>query len=140
MKQIKLITCLFLVVVLCCSCGFFGEQSYTCDVDKVQSIQVISLDNYVEGQYRYEYTVLCEVTDKSAFIERLNSIECVVNRGEPSVLNVGYIVIRIDYFNGDYDLLYPNAQWKNRDGINETGYFFFNQEQFNKLICDYMSE
>ena len=41
------------------------------------------------------------------------------------------------YSNGDYDLLYSNAQWCNRYGVNQYGYFFFDDEQFNSLISNY---
>ena len=54
--------------------------------------------------------------------------------GEPGRLKTGYTVIRVDYLNGDYDLLYANAQWFHRDGANQNGYVFFDKFQFDTLI------
>lgn len=142
MKRINLsfwILCITLVI-LCSSCGFFGPQKYVCEVENVESIQIVRIDDYVEGEYRYEYTVLSHVFDQETFVNKLNSLEHSVNWGEPSQLDINYIVIRIDYSNGDYDLIYPNAQWFNRSGVNEYGFFFFDEEQFNELISDYTTE
>ena len=72
------------------------------------------------------------------FVEQLNDLKHSVNWGEPSQLDIGYVVIRIDYLNGDYDLLYPNAQWFNRSGVNQYGYFFFDAEQFDALVSAYL--
>ena len=142
MKTSKYLLCAFcaVLILLCTSCGFFGDQRYICDVGEVESIQIIRLDDYVEGEYRYEYTVLSTITDHAEFVDRLNSLKHSVNWGEPSQLDINYIVIRIDYHNGDYDLLYHYAQWFNRSGVNNYGYFFFDDEQFNALIADYLTE
>ena len=142
MKRIRIMLCMLFTVSMCflCSCGFFGNRQYVCEVNDVQSIQIVSLDKYIEGEYRYEYTVLCEIDDHAKFVEQLNDLKHSVNWGEPGQLDEGYVVIRIDYLNGDYDLLYPNAQWMNRSGENQYGYFFFDEEQFDALISKYLSE
>lgn len=133
------ILCIFLVTI-CCSCGWFGPQRYICEADEVESVQIIRLEKYVEGEYRYEYTVLSEIADRSVFIERLNNLKHSVNWGEPSQMDIGYVVIRIVYLNGDYDLLYPNAQRFHRSGVNNSGFFFFDEEQFQTLISEYTAE
>ena len=138
MKKMVLILCIVLSLLFC-SCGLFGDQRYACEVDEVKSVQIVRLDKYVEWEYRYEYTVLCEITDRSAFIEQLNNLKHFVNWGEPSQLDIVYVVIRIDYLNGDYDLIYSNAQCFNRSRVNQNGYFFFDEEQFNLLISHYLA-
>lgn len=140
MKGICFISLCVLSVVLiclCCGCGFFGDQRYTCEVENVKSVQIISLDKYVEGEYRYEYTVLYEIPNNSVFVEDLIGIKHTVNWGDPMQMDVGYTVIRIDYLNGDYDLIHSNAQCFHRSGVNQYGYFFFDKEQFNALITKY---
>lgn len=127
-------------MLFCVSCGLIGDQKYDCDAAAVDTVQIVKLENYVEGEYRYEYTVLSEITDKAAFIERLNNMEHSMNWGDPYVLESGYVVIKIDYLNGDYDLIYSNAQWFNRSGVNQDGYFCFDKEQFDLLISDYSKE
>ena len=140
MKVMRLILCIALMLSLC-SCRAFIDiiwDRYECPVDEVERVQIVKLDKYVTGEYRYEYIVLSEISDYYDFIERLNNIKCGVNLGEPIVLHEGYIVIKIDYINGDFDLLYDGAQWFNRDGINNTGFYVFDEEQFETLIEDYL--
>jgi hypothetical protein len=70
----------------------------------------------------------------------LNELDHSVNWGDPRQMDVQYIVIKIDYSNGDFDLIHPDAQCFNRSGVNQYGYFFFDDEQFNSLISDYVNE
>ncbi|MBQ1210338.1 MAG: hypothetical protein IIX68_00865 [Clostridia bacterium] len=141
MKRLLFSSLTFVILILlCCSCGFLGPQKYNCDADAVESIQIVSLDDYVEGEYRYDYTVLVQIDEVDEFVARLNNLKHSVNWGEPSQMNEGYVVIRIEYKNGDFDLLYPFAQCFNRDGTNQYGFFFFDEGQFNNLISDYTNE
>ena len=142
MKAIKLIFCLLSTIpmLLFCSCGFFGEQEYYCDIDKVRAVQIVCLNTYIEGEYRFEYIILCEISDIAIFIDRLNNLKHSVNWGDPGWLNQGDVVIRIDYQNGDYDLIHPNVQKLNRSGVNHNGYFFFDKNEFDSLISDYLTE
>ena len=139
MKRILLLLCI-VSVLFYCSCGFFGRQTYVCDVEMVDSIQIVRLDEYVEGEYRYEYTVLSQIPDQDAFVSRLNKVKHSVNWGDPQQLDIQYIVIKIEYRNGDFDLIHSDAQWFNRSGVNQYGYFFFDDEQFISLISDYINE
>ena len=139
MKRILLLLCV-VSVLFCCSCGFFGRQTYVCDVEMVDSIQIVRLDKYVEGEYRYEYTVLAQISDHETFVSRLNEVDHSVNWGDPRQMDINYIVIKIDYSNGDFDLIHPDAQCFNSSGTNQYGYFFFDDEQFNSLISDYIDE
>lgn len=139
MKKVIFPVCIILML-LCCSCGLFGDQRYFCDVEKVDSIQIVQLDQYVEGEYRYEYTILSQITDFETFVLHLNELDHSVNWGDPRQMDVQYIVIKIDYSNGDFDLIHPDAQCFNRSGVNQYGYFFFDDEQFNSLISDYVNE
>ena len=137
MKRFLLPLCIILIL-LCCSCGLVGDQRYVCDVEKVDSVQIVRLDKYVEGEYRYEYTVLSQVSDYETFVSHLNDLDHSVNWGDPRQMDVQYIVIKIDYSNGDFDLIHPDAQCFNRSGTNQYGYFFFDDEQFLSLISKYV--
>ena len=139
MKRILFPLCVALVL-LCCACGLVGDQRYVCDITKVDSIEIVRLDKYVQGEYRFEHTVLSQVSDCDTFVSRLNGVDHSVNWGDPCQMNEGYIVIRIDYRNGDFDLIHPDAQCFNRSGANRYGYFFFDDEQFETLISDYVKE
>ncbi len=127
-------------LLLLCSCGLFGPQKYECEIDEVKSIQIIRLDQYVEGEYRFEYTVLSQISDIETFVDKLNQLEHSVNWGDPRQMYEQYIVIKIEFYNGDFDLIHSNAQCFNRSNENNYGYFFFDDEQFNELISAYIAE
>ena len=139
MKNIKLSICALciIIVVLSCSCGLFASERYSCNIEEVKSIQIVSLGGFNKEEWKYEYTVISEISDCETFVNRLNDVKYSVNLGEPTVLNPGYTVILINYKNGYYDLLHSGAQRYYRDGRFVTGYVFFNTEQFNALISDY---
>ena len=142
-KITRLVSFCFLcgiLILLCSACGFFGEQRYFCDANEVESVQIVRLDRYVEGEYRYEYSVLAKIADCTSFVSQLNRIKHTVNWGDPYLVDVGYIVIRIEYHNGDYDLIHKDAQWFHRSGENNGGDFFFDDEQFDSLISAYISD
>ncbi len=142
MRKNRLPICMLCMVIIafCCSCGFFGDQRYLCEMDKVESVQIVRLDQYIEGECRYEYTVLSQISDHAAFIDRLNALKHSVNWGDPRQMDVQYVVIKIDYRNGDFDMIHPDAQCFNRSGVAQYGFFFFDDEQFNTLIADFMKE
>ena len=139
MKKILLFLCA-ISLFFGSSCGFFGAREYMCEIETVNAIEIVQLKEFVQEEYHYEYTVLATITDCPAFVYRLNNIKHSVNWGEPGTFSLGYIVIRILYLNGDYDLLYPNAQMFHRDGVNQYGYFFFDADAFHSLIRDYMTK
>ena len=142
MKKTYLPLCMLCIVsmLLCCSCGFLGDQKYECEVTEVESIQIVRLDEYIEGECRFEYAILAEITDHATFINKLNNLKHSVNWGDPTHMELEYVVIKIVYHNGDFDLIHQKAQWFNRDGRNRSGFFFFDQNQFLALISEYVTE
>ena len=141
MKKTRRLLCIpcIILILLCCSCSFFYDP-YFCEFTEVESIQIIRLNKYVEEAYTYEYTVLADISDIEAFVERLNKIEQSDYWGAPYVMFEGYVVINITYSNGDYDWLHQDVQLLHRSGVNNDGYFFFDDEQFLALISDYWTE
>ena len=75
-----------IIMVVCTSCGLIGNQEYICEVDNVSSIEIVKLDKYVEGEYRYDYTVLALISDHSTFVDKLNHLKHSVNWGEPGTV------------------------------------------------------
>lgn len=128
------------IMLLCCGCGLLGEQEFSCNVDEVKTIQIVTLDEYIKEEYRFEYTVLAEVSDHSYFIDRLKSIKTTFMWGEPFVLEIGFTVIRIEYLNGDYDLIDSYVQSKKRGDEKLSGRLIFDKEQFEALISEYVTE
>ena len=136
MKVMRLSLCLLCVIIslLCCSCGFLGNQRYTCEISDVESIQLVKFGNGVID----EDTVLAQISDCPKFVSELNSLEQSVNWGEPSVIYENDVVIRIHYLNGDYDYIHSDTQVFYRNSEVGTGYFWFDTEQFDALISSYL--
>lgn len=142
MKKSRLMLCAFCIIlmVLCSSCGLFGPQRYTCNVDEVESVQIVIFEGYNNIEEKFIYTILSQISDYETFVERLNKVEHSVNWGDPRVIKVQDVVIKIDYRNGDFDLLHADAQLVNRSGESNSGYFFFDDEQFNALVSEYLTQ
>ena len=140
----KRVFSVFLIVCTCvhlAACGLFGMQSYKCNENDVESIEIVSIDAYPEqpGEM-YKYSVVGNVTEISEFVTRLNSMDFSKNWGDPTVMKEGYNVIKINYFNGACDLIHYRAQrFFTADGQVSTGYFFFDKEQYTELIKRYNS-
>ena len=124
-----------IVLLLSSFISTFTYPDYHCDVNEVKSVSIVRLDDYVQSEYRYNYTVLAEITDVDTFLDRLNHVK---NRGRMGMTSLfeGDVVIRIEYQNGDYDLLQQYAQRFNRNGDNQVGWYEFDEE-FEQLLTDY---
>lgn len=131
------IVLLFVVLVASCSSC---TSKYTCDWSSVESIRIITLNEYLTGQYMYDFDVLCEIKNEEIkdFVKQLNKIDCSINRGEPLLLNSGYTVVMIDYKNGDFDLLHYSAQWLKRADNVRYGFYYFDEIQFTALVSSYL--
>ena len=127
-------------MLVCCGCGLFVKQEFTCNVDEVKKIEIVTFDGYKKNEPGFKYTVLTEISDHSYFVDRLKAIKTSVNWGDPQMFEKGYTVIRIEYLNGDYDLIHCNAQFKKRDDKTNSGYLFFDVMQYNALISKYVPE
>lgn len=136
-----LFTSLIVVIIFSLSACLYVPASYVCDSSKVESVQIIELGKWDEETREYHYTVLVDVIDHSVFIERLNNLEdndFFFIFGDPDVFFNGDVAIRINYLNGDYDLIKCKIQNFYRSGVCESGRVSFNQDQFDALINDYL--
>jgi hypothetical protein len=125
---------------LCSSCGLFSPQHYVCDAVNVDSIQLVQLGQFIEEENEFKCIVLSEITDIETFVNRLDGVGHSVNWGDPTMLHEEDTVIKINYKTGDFDLLHWYAQLFNRAGTYKTGYFFFDEDEFNSLVSDYLQE
>ena len=136
----KSLLMLIVVAVLCSGCALF-TQKFQCNASDVETISIVEVNEGRDenGNFEYQEKLLCEVTDVSAFIATLNSIECRINGGDPVSIELGSIAIKITYKNGDRDLLTHNAQMLYRidTGYDSEGFWWFDQEQFEALISKY---
>ena len=130
--------CIITVVVL--SSCYWSYPPYICDVKQVKSVEIVTLHKFIKEEHRYGYTVIEQVSDYSTFVNNLNKVEQSIIGSPPPVLNENDTVIKIDYLNGDYDLIHQDAQCFCRSGQIEGGHYFFEDDQFNALISGYLAE
>lgn len=129
----KIISLLCLLCLLLCSCGFGRKIEW--DVDSIESINIVELGEWNEENFRYEITVLCEISNCSEFVDRLNELEQhKIIYGQPRVLHKGATAIQINYLNGDFDLVACLVQSTYRSGEYNYRQVTFDSEQFSGLI------
>ncbi len=117
-------------------CVFIGGERYTCEAYNVEAIEIIQLGELNEDKNEYDYTVLREIEDISTFVNRLNELKQRERYWGAAYFLADYVVIKIDYPNGDYDMLHHTAQLFYRDGVYTYEGFIFDMEQFNSLVSD----
>ena len=124
-------------MLLCYSCGFFGAKKYESDVDTVKSIQIVRLEESEQEGEDYKYTVLATVYDHQKFFDKLDDVKQTEMSGGPQILLRPCTVIRIEFQNGDVDLLADYAQERIRSNVTHLGYIIFDEKQFAELIYGY---
>lgn len=143
MKPIKVLFSLAIILLCVIVCGCrphpWRDGEYKCEVENVESVQIVCIGE-TDDDYRFTCTVLCDVADKDSFLDQLNALDYRGGSTPPKPLKVGYVVIRINYFNGDYDYIYQNSQKFYRGDEDLTRQFLFDEEQFNALISEYLEE
>ena len=63
--------------------------------------QIVKLGKYVEEKYRYKYTIFSQIFHYEIFLSHLNGVEYFENWGALCQMDIQYIVIKIDYSDGD---------------------------------------
>ena len=151
MRPIRIFALILTVIILfsCTACFAFIPINYSCDIDTVESIQIIELGQRDDSEQwavqtdEDAYTVLVEVEDDIIFAKRLNELimdPLHLILGDPPMLFKGYIVIRVNYKNGDYDLVKDGLQVLCRSGEYDYQYGQFISWQYEALLSDYLPE
>ena len=134
---------LIVVFIFSLSACVYAPASYVCDTNTVDSVQIVRIGQLNEETREFEYAVIVDIVDCSTFVGRLNNLEdndFFFLLGDPDVFFDGDVAIRVNYHNGDYDLLKCKVQKFYRSGVSASGRVSFKQDQFNALIDDYLPE
>lgn len=126
----------FLVIaslLLLCGCVPDEKNTFRDHLDEIVSIQIVELTGYDESN-RFAGTVIAEISDIEAFKEDLLNVEYHSLFGTPMELYVGYVVIKLTYNSGNYDLIHYSAQKEYREDRSNYGHTVFDQQQFEELI------
>ncbi|KAF0092086.1 MAG: hypothetical protein FD141_270 [Fusobacteria bacterium] len=136
---------LYLILMIFLSHAFIlsscerAEYPFNQNTENIVKVEVILMGE-LQGLYtEHEVTVIKEVSLKdSKFLDDFRKIECKRGFGDPTVLTHGDKGFKIIYKNGDYEIITYGAQGRHRsDKYFSTGYYNFDEEQFNDLVEKY---
>ena len=112
---------LIVVFIFSLSACVYAPASYVCDINTVDSVQIVRIGQLNEETREFEYAVIVDIVDCSTFVGRLNNLEdndFFFLLGDPDVFFDGDVAIRVNYHNGDYDLLKCKVQKFYRSGVS----------------------
>ena len=115
------------------------EYPFNQSEENIVKVEVILMGE-LQGLYtEHEVTVIKEVSLKdSKFIDDFRKIDCKRAFGDPAELTPGDKGFKVIYKNGDYQIITQSTQGRHRSGkYFNTGYYSFDEEQFNDLIEKY---
>ena len=113
----------FITLLLCLvSCGNKSTYKFMYSDDEISTI---SLVNVSVGD-KVEQKKLTDINNIHGFLKDFRNVSCYTWWGDPIGLTEDCCVIRIDYQNGDYELIYWNgkAEYQQDRGFrNYRGYY-----------------
>lgn len=129
-----------------CGCNSARGFEFLNSVDMITKVEIVMTmdpqksDSNNKGILPLSTTVLKELSKKEQedFLIKIQNIACDVIYNDPTVLEAGNIAFRINYSNGDYELITAYAQASYKSNIyKRTGHFGFDKEEFDELINAY---
>lgn len=143
MKKISILFVL-ICITFCVSCRHREVYNFLNSFDKISSISIVRVSFDTNDELREEE--LLKVENAHTFIKDFETIDCYKYFGDPRGLLNGVDndeVIKIDYQNGEYELInwFGQSEYTISRGFSYyAGYSVFDEEQFNSLIDEYLDE
>ena len=130
MRKTYYIIAITFFLLFCCSCS--REYKFIHSIDEINNIEIIEISE--------KETVVKKVLsdeERSEFIIDFRKIKCFSYFNDPSSPAVG-TAIKINYSNGDYEIISREDQdiYKNKRLL--TGMSYFDSEEFDNLIKKYL--
>ena len=140
MKRINII--LFIISCLVIFATGCGKKQYPFmqSVSNIVKIEVIIMGEIHDPYTKHEYTLIkaLSLNENNKFIDDLKNIECKRMFGDPQTLTTGHQGFKINYSNGEYEIIAYTAQGEHTNGkYLSNGYYLFDEEQFNDLLEKY---
>ena len=124
----------------CIGCGEI-EYEFLHSTDEIITIQIVQKSEYTDHRINAEYIEICEISDKEAFLTDFYAVRCNRIFDDPHLIPANAIVVRIEYVNGDYELINYSGQIRVYEGeILPYGFFYLNYESFDQLLEKYLPE
>jgi hypothetical protein len=117
--------------------------------EEISTIEVVVVGElvYVGTEYVMnlmpEFTLIRELPKEEIpkFLKDFNKVDCYEYFFHPGTVDVGDVVFKITYFNGDYQLISINNQARlKNNNYNYMGRYYFDDEQFEELMNKYSQD
>ena len=110
-------------------------------VDKIELVKISEPQNESSSKFSQCITAIQEITDHDEFLERFTNINCYRIYTDPQGISAGSLAIKIQYDNDDFELIGVNGQAKYTNKIYRqySGYYYFDNKQFDDLVAYYLS-
>lgn len=141
MKKIFAIFPILLCIILV-SCRYQENYSFLNDRNQISSISIVMLSFDNTGQI--VETELQRIENTDSFLEDFQKVNCYTYLGDPLGITeegVEANVIKITYYNNEYELINWNGQatYTNERGFRYyAGFTVFDETQFNSLMESYI--
>ena len=142
--KIKALCCCLLASLTVLLCGCEGcKISYPFHYDESE-IQSISIIYTLEGYYptSSEYETLIKIEDIDSFLIEFKKIQFrKFQFGDPEVVSINSNAILVVYYNGDYEIITPDAHDVIINGMPLSyGRENCDEEEFNNFINSYLTD
>ena len=141
MKKIAILFIAVLCLTLLIGCTGSAPYEMLHNSSEIEAIYIVEIiKNVMYDPEAQEWTLetIGEITEIEAFVAELTALKTTfVN--PPATLTAGETVIKIEYANGDYELIGSMVQRDYRpDGTGGGSQNVFDQAEYNTLIQRYM--
>ncbi len=140
MKKISVVILIIgCLVIFATGCGK-TEYPFKQATENIVKVEVIIMGEIHDPYTKHEYKLIKELSfdDNNKFIDDLKNIECKRKFGDPQTLTTGHQAFKINYSNGEYEIITYIAQGVHTNGkYLSNGYYGFDEEKFNDLVEKY---
>ena len=144
MKRILVFLIIIIVLISTDSCHVKEKYRLLHQEDEITCVSIVTLTLDEVGNHIYEEKI--KIDDIDTFISDFRKVECYKYFGDPIGIDKydeGSDILKIEYENGDYELINYNGQseyTQERGFEMYAGFNVFEIDQFKGLIEKYLSE
>lgn len=142
MRKIFGCLCIIFMTVVLMGCKKEVSYNFMQNQSEIDMIEIVKIGE-PNAQGENEQTTLCTIDDITSFMKEFNQLECYDHFGDPIGVTPDMVAIKIVYNNGEYELItsYGQARYTpKRKYRNYVGYCSFDNQEFEKLLSQYLNK
>ena len=132
---------IFLLLTLM-GCNLSVNYSFLQDMSNIDNIKIVEVGDLKKDEKIPEIKVIVVIEDQRAFLDEFVELECQKLFDDPTGVCVGDTAIKIEYKNGDYELISENGQaeycyseyYEGMFYNQHTGWYYFDREEIQAFI------